>query len=424
MSLIDRYQIDEKRQRQRKQFLALTDDDTQSIRELQTWSDDAAQQLADGFYQHLLAHPESAQLLNSPELVERLKSAQLQYFQELLCGEFGADYFERRLKVGQTHHRVGLDPQLYLGAFSLYMQLAFPAFASRLGTEFPQPLLSLLKVILLDIGLAMESYFGEATQQLRRRNEHLEHAMQMYFQTEMKAQRYAKLAGHEIRSSLNAIANACAEVAEDFSDDIPDEAQAILSRACQRCWDVVQVVEGILSDPERAGEVVSVDAAKLVDQVAQRIRLDHDAESFELHCFKHEVEVYADAVALREVFSNLITNAAHHLDNRQGRISVEHSMTAVDHIFSVVDNGIGIPSDRIEAIFQPFVRGHDESRHNGKGLGLYFVQRIVREHGGSIWVESVPGNGSRFTFTIPKEPLVSRQSPEQGSFEEPEEDSP
>ncbi|MBI1314309.1 hypothetical protein GC176_23690 [bacterium] len=407
MSLLDRYGISAEQQTLRKQFLQLTDDDVRSVRELQQWTSDVAAELAEQFYRHLLAHPESAKLLSSPELVERLKVAQASYFQELLAGDYGDEYFERRLQVGATHHEIGLEPQFYLGAFSHYMQVAFPEFAARMGTEFPQPLLSLLKVILLDIGLSLESYFAEATQQLRRRNEHLEHALQMYFQTEMKAQRYAKLAGHEIRSALNAIANACEEVAEDFAGSIPDEARSILARACRRCWDIVDVVEGILSDPERAGEPQWIDPAAVVDQAAERLRLHPGSENVAFQRFNTVTSVWADPVGLREVFSNLISNAFHHLDKPAGRIAVEYSPSSSDHVFSVVDDGPGIATERLESIFQPFVRAESEkSKHNGRGLGLYFVERIVREHGGMVWVESVPGQGSRFSFTIPKEPLV------------------
>lgn len=408
--LLDRYGIDAEQQEQRKRFLLLTEEDAASVAELRQWAGDVAAELAEQFYQHLQAHPESAKLLTSPELVERLKQEQTRYFEELLTGEYGADYFERRLQVGATHHRVGLNPQLYLGAFSHYMQVAFPEFAQRLGADFPTPLLSLLKVILLDVGLALESYFGEASQQLRRRNEHLEHALQMYFQTEMKAQRYAKLAGHEIRSSLNAIANACEEVVEDFADQIPADARETLRQAYSRCWNVMQVVEGILSDPERAGEPQQVNVGDLVDQAAERLKLHSNGNPVTFRRFDGAPRVWADPVGLREVFANLIANAAHHLDKPRGEISVEYSSTSIDHLFSVVDNGPGIPRERVESIFQPFVRGNNDAPHNGKGLGLYFVQRIVREHGGAIWVESVPGQGSRFSFTIPIEPLVQAAS--------------
>jgi len=410
MQLLDRYGIDAEQQDQRKRFLSLTDEDATTVTQLQQWSGDVAEELADRFYQQLLAHPESAQLLSSPVLVERLKTEQTAYFEELLAGDYGADYFERRLKVGATHYDIGLEPQLYLGAFSHYMQIAFPEFAARLGYEIPSPLMSLLKVILLDIGLALEAYFGEATEQLKRRNEQLEHALQMYFQTEMKAQRYAKLAGHEIRSSLNAIANACEEVVEDFADEIPAEARDTLSRAFGRCWDVMQVVEGILSDPERAGEPQWVNAGELADQAAERLKLHSDRDNVVFQRFDSEPQLWADPVGLREVFANLISNAVHYLDKPVGRIAIEYSPSSSDHVFSVVDNGPGIPAERVESIFQPFVRseddGDDDSKHNGKGLGLYFVQRIVREHGGTVWVESVRGQGSRFSFTIPKEPLI------------------
>ena len=101
--LLDRYGIDAEQQEQRKQFLLLTEEDAASVTELRQWAGDVAAELAEQFYQHLQAHPESAKLLTSPELVERLKQEQTRYFEELLTGEYGADYFERRLQLSLIH---------------------------------------------------------------------------------------------------------------------------------------------------------------------------------------------------------------------------------------------------------------------------------------------------------------------------------
>ena len=106
--------------------------------------------------------------------LERLKVLQTQYFAELLEGAFDAAYFEKRLRVGQAHQRVGLEPVYYLGAYNQYVQLTFPLFAQALAAAPEQALsklLALIKVIFLDIGLALDTYFQEATRQLRERNE-------------------------------------------------------------------------------------------------------------------------------------------------------------------------------------------------------------------------------------------------------------
>ena len=125
-----------------------------------------------------------------------------------------------------------------------------------------------------------------------------------------------------------------------------------------------------------------------------------DGRDIELATPNHSVRVWADPVGLREVFANLVSNAVHHLDKPKGQIRVEYHLSVDTHIFSVVDDGPGIPRDQQALIFQPFYRNEDQ-QHRGKGLGLYFVRRIVEQHGGQVWVESVTGAGSRFSFSIP-----------------------
>ena len=406
-NLVDKYGIDEVVREERKAFLALTPADQKSVAELKRWFDEIAPRMIEDFYRHLQHHPGTAHLLREPQLLKRLKLEQLRYFEELVSGEYGEEYFERRLRVGETHQQIGLEPRWYLGAYNLYIQLCFPEFARRLGTEIPKELLALLKVILLDIGLTLETYFAASTEQLQHRNNELERALHMYFETELKAQQYAKLAGHEIRSSLNAIGHACEEVIEDFKDQIPAEALETLKDANDRCWRVMRVVERILSQPEQAGRPAWVSANELLDEVSGRLRLYSGDKDVELVLLDEPVRIWADPVGLREVFANLVSNAVRHLDKPNGRIAIEYRSSGKLHIFCVADNGPGIPPELQARIFQPFFLPPGSKERGGKGLGLYFVRRIVEHHGGSVWIESVPGQGSRFSFSLPIEPLIS-----------------
>lgn len=406
--LLHKYGLDTQARQQRKEFLGITSEDEKAIAKIGARFAEFATRLTEGFYAHLLSHPETATLLSDPELLVRLKQAQRKYFEELVSGVYDEAYFEKRLRVGEIHNAVGLEPKWYLGAYNQYVQLTFPFFAEQAGGSVPRELLALLKVIFLDIDLALQTYFAAATERLRQRNEELQHAVGMYFQAELKAQQYAKLAGHEIRGALQAISAVCETVAEDFAELLPDEARDALTGAHRRCIKTHQIVESILAQPDRAGEQAWVDAAEILTEIAGRI--DHYAGDKRVEFSRPEgpIEVWADPIGLREVFANLVSNAIHYGDKSPVRVEVRHRETAEDHLFCVVDNGCGIPPELQERVFEPFFRNAEGQGHRGRGLGLHFVKTIIARHGGRVWLESTPGEGTRFFFTLSK---TAPQSP-------------
>lgn len=113
--------------------------------------------------------------------------------------------------------------------------------------------------------------------------------------------------------------------------------------------------------------------------------------------------VMADGLQLGQLFQNLIGNAVKFRRQEPPRIHVAADRQAAEWVFSVRDNGIGIDPAEFERIFQIFERGHAQQTYPGTGIGLAISKRIVERHGGRIWLESKPGEGSTFYFTIPAE---------------------
>jgi signal transduction histidine kinase len=106
-------------------------------------------------------------------------------------------------------------------------------------------------------------------------------------------------------------------------------------------------------------------------------------------------------VLLSQVFQNLIANALKFCTGQPViRISVEEAPG--EWIFSVADNGVGIPAQGQERLFKIFQRLHDRTEFQGTGIGLATCRKIIDLHGGRIWVESQPGAGSTFRFTLPR----------------------
>jgi PAS domain S-box-containing protein len=148
---------------QRLKFLALTDHDVRLLRELGPLLTEHVVAIEDAFYDHLLSFPETAQLLRDHTTVERLKRLQRAYLLRITEGNFDEAYFADRLRVGQTHERVGLDPRWYLLAYNFYYKLITPLIHER----FPRDprhafemMLALEKVFMLDASLAMDAYIA------------------------------------------------------------------------------------------------------------------------------------------------------------------------------------------------------------------------------------------------------------------------
>ncbi len=111
-------------------------------------------------------------------------------------------------------------------------------------------------------------------------------------------------------------------------------------------------------------------------------------------------EVHACGTLISQVFQNLIENAIKYCANTP-LIKISARLGDGEWIFSVTDNGLGIESEVLPQVFQPFARFHGRTVAHGNGLGLAACKRIVELHGGRIWLESKVGEGSTFYFSIP-----------------------
>jgi signal transduction histidine kinase len=121
-----------------------------------------------------------------------------------------------------------------------------------------------------------------------------------------------------------------------------------------------------------------------------------------------EVRVLADHERIGHVFSNLIGNALRHTA-KDGAVGLSAQVSDHRVRFSVSDTGQGIPREYQERIFEKFFRVPD-ARPRGTGLGLYIAKEIILGHNGEIGVESEPGHGSTFWFTLPaaEQPAAKR----------------
>jgi rsbT co-antagonist protein RsbR len=167
-------EIDEEEVRQRKEFLEFRDEDEQALRELNEIAQKYVGPVVEDLYKHFLSFEDTRAFFRDPRVLERVKRLQKEYFIRLTQGDYGADYVTNRLNIGTVHERINLAPKWYLGAYNFYLR----AVAARLLEAFRgdpnralPPFLSLMKLVFLDIGLAVDTYIFARESTMRKQQE-------------------------------------------------------------------------------------------------------------------------------------------------------------------------------------------------------------------------------------------------------------
>jgi len=162
--------------RSRKEFLRLSEEEEKALHAIKPLMARHVDELVDAFYRHLLAFAETRKLLSDELITTRLMHAQKRYLLSLVDGPYDEEYQQGRLTIGQVHERIGLTPQWYLGAYSLYFNLLRPLIFQELKdrpVQLQSVLTALTKVMFLDIQLAIEAYIGKSSERLEFANRQL-----------------------------------------------------------------------------------------------------------------------------------------------------------------------------------------------------------------------------------------------------------
>ena len=243
----------------------------------------------------------------------------------------------------------------------------------------------------------------ETEEELRRANEDL--------------QQFAYSASHDLQEPIRNVAVYSEVVARRYDSALDDEGRQFLGFLREGGRRLATLVNDLLAYTRAS--MAELGATELDSNVALQDALQSLAEAIRESgatvSYDSLPQVFMGEVHLQQVFQNLIGNGLKYRRDIPARIHISAAERGSMWCFSVADNGIGIDPRYKEKIFGVFKRLHHGDQYSGTGIGLAICQRVVERYGGRIWVESQPGEGSTFYFTVPSSARTVRSAAAQSS---------
>lgn len=225
--------------------------------------------------------------------------------------------------------------------------------------------------------------------------------------TERMKDEFVSVVGHELRTPLTSIHGALRLLSSDRLGPLSPQARDFIDIALRNTQRLTRLINDVL-DLERieSGQVTmsmrSCSLGDLMHHAAEAMTAMATERELQIVVHPLEAKVWVDPDAIIQVLTNLLSNAIK-FSTPGATIWVNAQKRKDDTLIQVVDQGRGIPPDKLEAIFERFqqVDGSDSRQLGGTGLGLTICRNVVQRHGGKIWAESTLGEGSRFYLTLP-----------------------
>lgn len=264
----------------------------------------------------------------------------------------------------------------------------------------------------------LSNSFNNMISELKRRTQEFQKKTDQLARSNKELEQFAYVASHDLREPLRMVTSYVKLLARRYKDKLDADADDFITFAVDGATRMQRLIDGLLIYSRvgtRVKEFEPTDCEMILGQCLSNLQVAIGERGAVI---THDPlpTVMADHLQLTQLFQNLIDNA---IKFRRGeeppRIHISAKPIAESGIrnaelnselkdgwvFSVHDNGIGIAPEYADRIFVIFQRLHDREKYPGTGIGLAVCKKIVERHGGSIWVESEPGKGATFYFTIP-----------------------
>ena len=237
-----------------------------------------------------------------------------------------------------------------------------------------------------------ETELLKTTQELARSNLDLE--------------QFAYVASHDLQEPLRAVAGCVQILKKRYQGQLDSRADELIAHAVDGVSRMQTLIDDLLTYSRvgtRGKAFEQCDCNAVLNQALANLEAAI-AESAAVVTRDQLPVLKADSAQMTQLFQNLLSNGIKFHSAEHAKIHVGARRREGYWVFSVEDNGIGMEAEYFERIFVIFQRLHTRNEYAGTGIGLAICKKIVERHGGEIWVESEPGKGSKFSFSIPSQP--------------------
>ncbi len=235
----------------------------------------------------------------------------------------------------------------------------------------------------------LEQRVQERTSELMRSNEEL--------------QQFAKIASHDLQEPLRAVQGFAQLLSRRYRENLDADGNQFIDFILDGTERMQKLIQSVLEHSNirtNDQELESVEISSIIKEVMKNLN-QAISDSKATIIFGELPAIAIERSQLLQLFQNLISNAIKYAGNKAPYIVISAEKNIDEWLFSVCDNGIGIDSKYASRIFDMFARLHGRVKYSGTGMGLAICKKIVTGHGGRIWMESEPGEGSIFYFTLP-----------------------
>lgn len=295
----------------------------------------------------------------------------------------------------------GYRDTFYRDPTSRPMGIGRDLFAVRKdGSEFPVEI-GLNPVRTSDEALVLAAIV-DITERKRSQQELLQKTEELA-RSNQDLEQFAYVASHDLQEPLRAVAGPLQLLQRRYQGQLDERADEFIKHAVDGATRMQKLIDDLLAYSRvgrSAAEFQMTDCGAALDQALSGLSVVLHESGAQIH--RGELPtVLAVPTQLTLLFQNLVGNALKfRLSDRPVHIEIGAQRQGNEWVISVKDNGIGIDAQYFERIFVIFQRLHSRAEYPGTGLGLALCKRIVEQHGGRIWVESMPGSGTTFFFTL------------------------